>query len=400
MTLPRLLKTAAATTGLIAAGVILFDLAAYFLFPDVVREIEPKYASEVGAEILSQAHVEPYYQASPTRGFDIAPGARSLDWHPPDVAPYPIWGNSLGCFDDEPPADTAPDIYLAGDSFTWGFSPYEKKFGTIMERETGRLVYACGVWNTGQWHQFDKFLEIAGSFPGWPRLLIVNLYDNDYLDDLAFPHTTVVNGVLVETKYLTRENGKLKVHDSTDFKTVVPSIDVKYFLKGYSATANILNVFMRQTVNNEALGHYWVGSIPDAPTYPIRSEDAAANRQIISQWLDHARKNGYAIRFSLIPDSYNYGKGVYRELKKFLTEKGAVVWDFENYVLENGIEPRELYWPIDIHFNPKGNAVYARFLMQMLDAEARAGALPARFAARQRSGQGAMVAGDGGAAPD
>ena len=375
-----LLKGAARLAALAVLGVLAFDLAAYFLFPGLVQRVAPEYANEVGVEVWRRNREHPYYRAVESRGFDIAPGAQSIAWHPPEVAPYEIWGNSVGCFDDEPPEGRAPDIYLAGDSFTWGYTPYEAKFGTIIERETGLLIYACGVTHTGQRHQFEKFREVSGSFPGWPALVVVSVVTNDLANDFAFPHTVSVRGVLVDTTVLAEGPDGPEVVRTYPYNLAFASTDLKYYLKTYSATANIANAFIRDVLKEHALGQRDILELHPYGTYPVGEKIAAPHRRVLSEWIEHAKRNGYALRFSLIPGRNDFGSDIYAELESFLREEGGRFWDFEPYVLAENLPAKDLYWAIDGHFNPAGNAAYADFLLEMLKEEVAAGTLPPRFA--------------------
>ena len=389
-TSPRrpIVRRAATVAALVLAGVIAFDLAAYFAFPRLVQRVEEDYASGVGYETWRNMRLVPPYRGSDSRGFDIVPGVRTYAWHAgTDIPVYEIWGNSVSCFDDEPPPGTPPDIYLAGDSFTWGYAPYEAKFGTIIERETGLLVYACGVPHTGMRHQFDKFLETAESFPGWPALVIVNVFNSDIANDFAFPHTWVVDGVWVEGAHLTREKAEAQARRLTPEQKAAASGRLRYYLKTYSATANILNtakrILLGQRLSPPSIPEYY-----DPATYPIEDEIAEPHRKVVRQWIAHAREHGYELRFALIPHEPAIGTDVYAAYRRFLAEAGAVAWDFEAHVRDAGLEPESLYWKRDFHFSPEGNAAYAAFLMDRLGAEGRTGSLPARFAALAEPGAG------------
>jgi hypothetical protein len=127
--------------------------------------------------------------------------------------------------------------------------------------------------------------------------------------------------------------------------------------------------------------------VPDLPLdlydlkqFPIRSDIAAEHREAVRKWIRHARDNGYRLRFALIPFQPGIGTEIYGEYREFIAGLGGRTWDFEEFVLESGPPAEDLFWARDFHFNARGNAAYARFLMEQLRAEARAGALPARFA--------------------
>lgn len=367
-TLSRLLRRSASVAGLLLLGLVGFDVAAYFAFPALVREIESDYAVEEAAAAWPGAGEASYYRPSPTRGFDIAPGARSVAWHLPEVRPYDIWGNALGCFDDEPAGAAAPDVYFAGDSFTWGFAPYEAKFGTILERETGLRIHACGVNHTGQRHQFEKFLEVSGRLDGWPELVIVNVYTNDIANDFAHPHSTVRNGVLVDTVFVRRGPNGLERHPVPEWQVAFESSRAGRFLKAHSATANIVDRMFSTLVNPILLDQPHLMAIYSADTYPIRADLAAPNREAVQRWLRHSREQGYDLVFSLIPERDDFGTGIYGEFEAFLKENGGRSWSFERFVLERGARPEEMYWPLNLHFTPLGNAVYAEFLLERIRA--------------------------------
>lgn len=84
--------------------------------------------------------------------------------------------------------------YLAGDSFTWGYVPFEMHFGTLLERGVNRRVLKCGVNHTGQSHQLEKFEAVLAITGRLPALVVVNYYANDIANDFAHPHTTVIEG--------------------------------------------------------------------------------------------------------------------------------------------------------------------------------------------------------------
>jgi len=89
-----------------------------------------------------------------------------------DRVTYPIWSNSIGCFDKEH-TRYDPYIYFAGDSFTWGYAPFEEQFGTLVEKMTGVRILKCGVSHTGQCHQYHKFIEIVEQIGHLPKALFV-----------------------------------------------------------------------------------------------------------------------------------------------------------------------------------------------------------------------------------
>lgn len=92
-----------------------------------------------------------YYEAHSVRGFDIAPNVPDTPFRFAD-ATTTVFSNTIGCFDRNTPTALAAGRYalLVGDSFAWGFAPFEDKWGTLVEQETGIPIAKCGVSHTGQ----------------------------------------------------------------------------------------------------------------------------------------------------------------------------------------------------------------------------------------------------------
>lgn len=111
---------------------------------------------------------------------------------------YPVWSNNLGCF-DTPYADETPYIYLAGDSLTWGFSPFEDLWGTRTQDLVGVRTLKCGVTGGyGTKQEFIKASRIFARLPVAPSLIVVEHFDgNDIDEDTNFPINTVYNGYLM-----------------------------------------------------------------------------------------------------------------------------------------------------------------------------------------------------------
>ena len=128
------------------------------------------------ANQIGRGYPKDYFVKNKNRGFDIKKNTKKIKVNLPlESDSYFIWGNSLGCYDNEIGRNKRVAIYLAGDSQTWGYSPLEKKFGSILENNLEKTVLACGVTNTGQLHQFDKFKEITERLDYIPKTVIVNV---------------------------------------------------------------------------------------------------------------------------------------------------------------------------------------------------------------------------------
>ena len=206
-------------------GLIIFESAAYIFFEDLVRKVDARYKTGF-LYPFGIGYPQHYFKNSADRGFDIAPGINATAWTPLESGPYQVWGNSFGCFDKEWPLMKRPDVYLAGDSFTWGYAPFDKKFGSIIEKKTSFSVMKCGVAHTGQRHQFSKFKEISLTAGYFPSIVVVNLAGNDIENDFAFPHSKVIDGWLVEDTYLEEKNGHYTV-----VKVDISDLEKEYYEK-------------------------------------------------------------------------------------------------------------------------------------------------------------------------
>jgi hypothetical protein len=133
------------------------------------------------------------------RVFDIKPNVTdgSLTFY---GNKFSFWSNELGCF-DRPYDGTRPFVYLAGDSFTWGYTSFEQKWGTRLEQILGTRVLKCAVSATGTYHQFLKARDILSKYPN-PQLIIVGYFaTNDVLDDFNFPVFVARNGYRLDNPY-------------------------------------------------------------------------------------------------------------------------------------------------------------------------------------------------------
>ena len=137
--------------------------------------------------ILHEATPAGYFSEDTNLGRDITPNI------PPTLSPfydhpYMVWSNELGCF-DRPYLGETPYIYLTGDSQTWGYAPYEYKWGTKLEGLLHTRIVKCGVPGYGTMQEFLKTSRDMERLAA-PELIIVGYFDNDILDDeRQYPRT-------------------------------------------------------------------------------------------------------------------------------------------------------------------------------------------------------------------
>ena len=392
---------------IIAASLLVFDLVAYLFLPDIpsVVRIAPDYrhTHDLREGLLSAPEVAlrypRYYHIADDRlGFDIAPGAEGLAQIDNRRYQYRVFSNDLGCFSRHQRADyqtERPYVYFAGDSFTWGFAAYESKFATVWEELTGVLAAPCGVTHSGQRHQFDKFKRVVAAIGVMPAVVVVGFDGNDPANDAAYPHTTVIDGYLVDTVFVKNhalvpaDRGRLeRLVDSRiqDLQRISGSRRglVVNFLKVFSLSANILNrslhigvdvarrLAITPTSSSPTGGDPLNESGDDLYTY-FTAEDTRAryandvradsNKAAILRWRDDASQNGYRLIFLLIPWKEHIGDASYfAQVSSWMSANGVHFINLMPAVTQSGMSREQLYWEFDGHLNEAGNRMIGRYL--------------------------------------
>jgi len=383
--------------------IILFDSFAYFLVPpsytnfaEEYRDIElVSYNLSLQPDSLLAQPPPPkwakwyprsYFEAEETLGFDISPGVNMTAkfWE----GDFQIFANDLGCFDKNTLYDfqkAEEHVYFAGDSFTWGYARYEKKFPTVWEQRTNKLTAKCGVTNTGQLHQFEKFKRITTRIGKFPKIVFVGFSPNDPADDLTHPHTTVISGYQVDTAYFkggsivrpsiedlrNAVDSSTREYAYTDKKKTSAWLRLKTYLKVYSLSSNILNGLIRHlgpssqlapTRNSPAIdfGEHISNAFTfdDVKNHYTRDPRADLNKSAIKNWSEHARDNGYKLVFLLIPPKESFDDVDYfRQVREWLDFCGVDYIDFALIFRNRGYKVYDVYWKTDGHFNENGNQI-------------------------------------------
>ncbi len=137
-----------------------------------------------------------YFTADAEIGYDIIKNSKGAK-HAFLEHPYELFSNSYGCFDYE---RAVPDDYglIVGDSYTWGYTPLEKKWTTYVEEKSGMFMMKCGITGHGTMQEMRKAKRVIKAVGKNPKLIIVLYTSNDFNDDFMFPNrTTIGDGVLV-----------------------------------------------------------------------------------------------------------------------------------------------------------------------------------------------------------
>ncbi len=386
MVLKRIGKTIAQQLGLCLVVVLCLDIAMYHFMPATIARTLPGYRWMAGFEPSGGTALLPrgYMMSHPSRGFDIQPDSSGM--HLVEGRSYKVWSNSLGCFDWQRQDIPARYTYFAGDSFTWGFAPFEGKFATLFEMKTGRVSLKCGVTHTGQIHQFEKFRDIMAAVGHPPGHVIVGYVSNDPLNDDAYPHSTVIEGLTVDHTYVDAgfnlvhvDQEWLRSYMAANLKSR-PSLDAMgNWLRRYSATSQVLfkalqalrRTPMHPTIsyNGALLSSIYAGEpqIVRNGVLDAANSRFAANKKAILAWRDHARLHGYRLTFVLIPPPDHHTSATFfGSVRSFFLAEQVEHIDLTDAFRQSGLRQNEIYWPKDGHFSLTGNRFVSEILAQRL----------------------------------
>mgnify|MGYP001264396332 CR=1 FL=1 len=381
------------------------EIISFIFLKENVRTIFPEYWRSPLS--FGRGYPQYHFIENLERGFDIAYNSKKVSSHVPrEIQPYFVWGNHIGCFDENIDNQSRYAIYLAGDSFTWGYAPLENKFGTKLENELGVNVAACGVTHTGQQHQFQKFKEIFQKLGYYPEVAFVNVTDNDIDNDFSHPHSTIIQGYMVD-------NVKINVSDKSFFITKLDNdflnsklsklinrgsyaffgrldprkysmISVLLIDTVYKPLLSLMRTSLLRTSTSQSnseisrsVSVYGVTKYISEDSdfgYPINSPTAKNNRKVIKEWIQHAVDNAYNLIFVDVQTQFfNYKSELLISKVKdkqffcdFIKKQGSECFSFVNYLDDIGIKNWEnVIWKNDLHLNFKGNQLYADFLTKI-----------------------------------
>lgn len=376
---------------LLLAVIAFIDVVAYLATPNSLAWKFHDYRKARDYIGAKRGYPNGYFVSHPERGFDI--GVNKQGTHEIPELSYPVWSNALGCFDRQWSNIPEKYVYFAGDSFTWGYAPFEQKFATLFEASSGRPSLKCGVSGSGTRHQFHKFKDVAAAVGRYPERVIVSYFSNDLADDYVFPQTTVIAGWLVSTVYTSAagdivrvdedwigEQLAVKLAQRPERETCTESLWI--LLKCYSAATNVLNGLrraLRPGSNPDdaprAMLDYrgkQIMSLGDLERDYVKDDRIAydgkialPNQEAIRAWQAHAKANGYTLSFMFIPPPYSTGeRDFYAEVKAFLGGLGIEYLDLGEEFRRLGLGRSQVYWRYDGHFSPSGDRIVADVLVR------------------------------------
>ena len=391
-----LIKKIAVAIMAILLTLIAVDMAVYWGGDDLSFSFADYYKNErlglgLGPAIsLNRGYPPHYFRADPVTGFDISHNAKGAIGIC-DTS-FPIFSNDIGCFDRHALAEIQSSEaydFFTGDSFTWGYAHYDSNFPTIFEKQASRFSVKCGITHSGQRHQFDKFKRTVKLIGRYPERVFVGFYENDAANDFAYPHSTVINGNLLDTvqldlnyRLVQRSMASLKEAIARGADQVTPGLleRAEAWLFVHSLSVNFMSyiyVKTRRFLAGEApqnlarFAHLRQGwsdlyGFTDKVSFAEPYLTMAAtnkHRAAIEQWAMDARAHSYELIFLLIPplngfDDVNHYSG----LRKYLDSLGVRFLDLSQVFKKARKRANELYWTCDGHFSDEGNVFVGKVL--------------------------------------
>lgn len=332
----------------------------------VAIEIVSRFTRYVG--ILQSSFPQYYYVKDAELGYDFANNF-SKTRHNFLEHPYDIWTNELGCF-DTPYRGEEPFIYLTGDSFTWGYAPFEDKWGTRLERFLATRILKCGVGGVGTRYELIRTTRRLRTLPN-PSIIMVGYYGNDFEDDNAFPQNSVYKGYLApayDKKNLSvadieRQYKNLKTYCIDGEAPKNPHIQaVKCWLHNNSILYNIA------AVNKKLLGGSLLSFLiksgvlagNDIAHTSVSSENVyQENFKAILGFKKLSQEKDARLLFVLIPSKKDGtregGPGTNDKTTEFLKKNTIDYLDLRSTFQNAHDQKMALHWPFDGHWNIAGN---------------------------------------------
>jgi hypothetical protein len=309
-----------------------------------------------------------YVRYDSVLGFDIAPDVATTTHQFYDLS-YPVWSNELGCF-DMPYHGETPFIYMTGDSFTWGWTPFQDKWGTQLQALLGLRTLKCGVNAYGTRHEYLKTERDLVRLSAPPKFVILGyLGGNDADDDAAFPEYVGYDGLRIPTPFRCPDA-------SVRCEVPRPSLSFLGNAKLFLGTHSVLYGVAQRYGNLEGrLRQLLIVLLPDSwliahgiihvPTSVQGSERDiayAAHLQQMQLFASMVRAHGSRLVVVLIPTKED-ARGVTdtnARMRAFLRTEGISTIDllpaFTSVTTQGGAP---LYWHFDGHWNPRGNRLAA-----------------------------------------
>lgn len=326
-----------------------------------------------------------YFIADEKIGHDIAKNFPESDYSMLE-SKHKIWSNNLGCFDKDFATSTEDYMLLVGDSFTWGYTPFEKKWGRVLEDHLKNRVLKCGVTGFGTKQELLKSKKVLEGLHD-PKMIIVGYYDNDPGDDFDFPRRTVYEGYLVgniEKNGVSKDEAQrtyanLYNYCVTDVPKNAGIQRVKCWLTNHSVVYQLVKPALKNVLS-KVFGHSVLDSVGivnipnDAkPTTNISEKDLYEKHyKNILDFQKYANSKNSDLVFVLIPTLADLSNTDTKSTSLYKTEKFLESVGISYINLTQGFKtygfgkPEKFYWTKDSHWNEAGNKLAGTLVAEYL----------------------------------
>ncbi|MCS7214036.1 MAG: hypothetical protein NZ927_07480 [Candidatus Calescibacterium sp.] len=339
-----------------------------------------------------------YYEVDQELGYDIVKNKKGYS-HRVEGTKLSVWSNEIGCY-DYPYRGEKDFMILVGDSFTWGFVPFEKTMGVVIENTIRKRLLKCGLPGSGTKQQMIKAKKVIEQVGSNPSIIIVGYFlRNDLIDDWLFPRITVVDGFsLIQIFLKDIRTGEKEVVSIDDLRKKLKELDsleikIKFWLIQNSVIYNILrnSIFLRKIAvsfgladrrrEEEVLPTYWFASYIPPDIYQSKyhwlNEAWSQHIKNILEFNDYAKQIGSKLLMVLIPVREQVYEPLWPDLEdikpdvpnKILSdvfEKHGILYldlteEFKRYAkLQRKLslgEQKGLYYRFDSHWNENGSYI-------------------------------------------
>lgn len=293
---------------------------------------------------------------------------------------HDVWSNELGCF-DRPFGGEPNYILLVGDSFTFGFAAFERKWGTIVEDILKVRVLKCGVIGHGTRQELIKAERVVARIKRSPRLIIVGYFINDVTDDYKVAHMRVTGGEVI-LPALDPTTGALTFGDDSSPRAEriaawLAAHSVSYGLTKHAVKAALIDLvgFKKArafgvAATEPALGKYdWLDNAYDEHVQSIVGFKRLAERLHAKLFFVSIPTKEQVYPSLGVDDDVDMAKA-HRRVRSVLERGGVDSVDllplFMPYTDRVPGRVRrsanDLYWTVDRHWNLRGNRLAALFV--------------------------------------
>jgi len=349
---------------------------------------------------LDQGAFPPMFVADDHTGFDLATNYKG-GTHSTIETTYPVHTNNIACFDDDVELGKRYNV-LVGDSFTWGFAPLDKKWTTVVEKNTGQRFVKCGLPAYGVKQALFKLKKVVNLIGKAPKTIIYSYYWNDLNDDHTGLASTAIDGNLVnriksfnyktgELEYFSKQEllanyQQYKEHGNADYKGLSAFKKFKFWVKSHSIIANLVyNYFnslqhhpqeMLATGNTAQYKTYLTKMSVDE--YPWLKTAWQKHLNNLNEMINYAKSLNSKFMVIILPTKdlvypaditakakLNLEQSKVR-LKQFLDSKNVKYFDLFNDFAKAAKNTNNLYLSNDLHFTTEGEALAGKLISDYL----------------------------------